>query len=410
MNQFEQQPPQSGGQEGVPPPPPPQTGGYVPPPMGYYPPPPPPMQQGYYPPPTGYGYGYGVTPGWMPYVDPAEQQKRVAKQEIRKKANGLGAGLLFVEVIGSVLSLLLPFIIEMFIPGASGVEGIYYDALTYAIYSPLAILLSMWIGLKICKKKLADVTPFEKPKPLLWLGCILFSFLFIFAGNMAAGVVEWLSPHTVENMNTAFGTSPQTPFQLVIDILQTAAIPALVEELAFRGIALGVLRPYGDRFAILVSSLMFGLLHGNFIQIPFAFCVGLIMAYTVVRTGSIVPAVIIHFINNGMSCLLSYVGVPADQEKATIFTLCLYGIWVVLGLFGFVLLRFGFGQPLTACYKGYEGCLTPSQRNGAFFGAATIIVALVVYLLSAGIFALPADWFEITTSVEEGAISFLGGR
>ncbi|MBR3844029.1 MAG: CPBP family intramembrane metalloprotease, partial [Clostridia bacterium] len=333
----------------------------------------------------------GQVSSQMPFSGAYAQREReqAAKKEIRRDANGLGAGLLFVQAIGTVLVLLIPGLLNLFFPGASQNGGIYYDALEYAIYAPVSIILSLWLGMKIAKRSLPELVPFGKVQPRLWFGCTLFAFLFVFVDNIAGDLASMISPYTVTNMEAALGTDPETPFELVLSILHMAAVPALVEELAFRGIALGMLRRYGDIFAIVVSALLFGMLHGNLIQIPFAFFVGVILAYTVVRTGSIVPAVIIHFINNAMSCLLSYYTVNVSPERELWFSLFVYGAWLFLGLLGFSILKLCFGEKLTACCTPYQGCLSPKQRKGAFFSGAALIVALAVYGFSAVLFALP---------------------
>ena len=93
----------------------------------------------------------------------------------------------------------------------------------------------------------------------------------------------------------------------------------------FRGVILTVLRRYGDAFGIFVSALLFGFLHGNFIQTPFAFIVGLVLGYVTVYTGSMLPAMIIHFLNNTVSILMSYLsGIIAFENLALIiyFDVC----------------------------------------------------------------------------------------
>ncbi len=337
-------------------------------------------------PPVGQPMGY---PMYSPMDFEAVQRQKAEKKEIRRRSNALGAGLLFVQGIGTILALLIPVILDLIFPGASTNGGIYYDALEYAFYSPVSILLSMWIGMKFTKTKLGDVVPFGKANPLLWIGCILFAFLFVLVGNLAGDLAGMLSPYTVENMNAALGAEPETLWELLLSIMHMAAIPALVEELAFRGIALGLLRPYGDKFAIVMSALLFGVLHGNFIQIPFAFFIGLILAYAVVRTGSIVPAILIHFINNAMSCVLSYYAANVGEEMQLWFSLLLYAAWLFLGLLGFCLLKFCFPEKLTQCCTPYEGCISTGRRTGVFFSGAALIVALAVYGLSAVLFAFP---------------------
>lgn len=68
-----------------------------------------------------------------------------------------------------------------------------------------------------------------------------------------------------------------------------------------------LLRKYGNGFAVLSISIVFGLLHGNVIQFVFAFLVGLILGYITVKTDSVVPAILVHALNNGMSVIVSIV-------------------------------------------------------------------------------------------------------
>lgn len=69
------------------------------------------------------------------------------------------------------------------------------------------------------------------------------------------------------------------------------------EELLFRGLILRDMQIYGKKFAIFASSLLFGLYHGNLVQIPFAFAVGLVLAYVTVEY-NIGWAIVLHTLNN----------------------------------------------------------------------------------------------------------------
>lgn len=69
------------------------------------------------------------------------------------------------------------------------------------------------------------------------------------------------------------------------------------EELLFRGLVLRSMEPYGKKFAIFASALLFGLYHGNVIQIPFAFAVGLVLGYVTVEY-NIGWAIVLHMFNN----------------------------------------------------------------------------------------------------------------
>ena len=91
----------------------------------------------------------------------------------------------------------------------------------------------------------------------------------------------------------------------VFGILSITVMAALVEELLFRGAIQGHLLRKGMKplHAILISSAIFGIIHMNPIQVPFAFAIGLIFGWLYYRTGSLVPGIIGHFINNTIACI-----------------------------------------------------------------------------------------------------------
>lgn len=79
-----------------------------------------------------------------------------------------------------------------------------------------------------------------------------------------------------------------------------------MEELLFRGAIQGHLLKIWKNpvWPIVVSSLLFGIVHGNPAQIPFAFVLGLALGWMYYLTGSIIPSILMHFINNGTAVLL----------------------------------------------------------------------------------------------------------
>lgn len=79
--------------------------------------------------------------------------------------------------------------------------------------------------------------------------------------------------------------------------LYSALLAPLSEEVLFRGIALRALGPYGKRFAIFGSALLFGLFHGNLLQGPYAFLMGLLLGYLACEY-SIHWAIALHVFNN----------------------------------------------------------------------------------------------------------------
>ena len=93
-------------------------------------------------------------------------------------------------------------------------------------------------------------------------------------------------------------------------ILVFALIPAICEELAFRGFILsGLERQHRTRSAILLSALMFGFLHvllSLFQQLFNATLLGIILGLLAVRSRSILPGILFHFLNNAIGVARGY--------------------------------------------------------------------------------------------------------
>ncbi len=88
-------------------------------------------------------------------------------------------------------------------------------------------------------------------------------------------------------------------------VVSMVIVAPFTEELLFRGAIEGHFLKQGKSpvFAIVVSSLFFGIIHGNPAQMPFAFLIGLLLGWLFYRTGSVVPGFICHVINNGIAVI-----------------------------------------------------------------------------------------------------------
>lgn len=83
------------------------------------------------------------------------------------------------------------------------------------------------------------------------------------------------------------------------ELLYVGIVGPIAEELVWRGFIMRGLQPVGRNLAIVLSALMFGLMHGNLYQIPFAFGIGLMLGYVAMEY-SIYDAMILHVINNSL--------------------------------------------------------------------------------------------------------------
>lgn len=91
-----------------------------------------------------------------------------------------------------------------------------------------------------------------------------------------------------------------------VGILAVSVLGPILEEMLFRGaITRELLKHYNSKHAILFSGLIFGLFHINPAQILPAMLIGFVLAWLYWRTKSIIPGIIIHIINNSLSCYIT---------------------------------------------------------------------------------------------------------
>jgi sodium transport system permease protein len=125
--------------------------------------------------------------------------------------------------------------------------------------------------------------------------------------NELRPVVESLFPISSILKTSVARLMSQAP-GLGTSIVIFALIPAICEEFAFRGFVLsGLEREHRVRSAILLSALMFGFLHvllSLFQQLFNATLLGVVLGLLAVRSRSIFPGIVFHFLNNGFAVAL----------------------------------------------------------------------------------------------------------
>ena len=203
--------------------------------------------------------------------------------------------------------------------------------------------------------------------------CVFLSAQFFF--QMFSLALEWLlnqigfSAMAAVEMASTTGST----FSMYIYI---CFLGPIAEELLFRGIVLRTLRPWGKQAAILISALVFGLFHGNVVQIPFAFAVGVVLGYVAVEH-SILWAIVLHIINNFvvadlMTRLLQLL--PEDMGL-----MLESGIFLAVAVTAIVVLIVR-GPEVAAYFK--ENRIPKPARRGAWTAAALIVFAVLMLLMS----------------------------
>lgn len=134
---------------------------------------------------------------------------------------------------------------------------------------------------------------------------ILAYILNVFVSNFFSIVLNYIGYNP--QFSTGGSVGYDTFSKFLFGVLSVAILPAICEEFVHRGLILrGTSNAIGFKRAILLSSLLFGLMHLNISQFFYATVLGLLMGLVATMTRSIWPATIIHFCNNFINVFLSY--------------------------------------------------------------------------------------------------------
>ena len=160
----------------------------------------------------------------------------------------------------------------------------------------------------------------------------------------------------------------KSPAGAVVMILAVVVAAPLAEEFICRGVLLNVFRRFGDFFAVVASSLVWALLHGNFVQGLPVFAMGLFFGMLALKADSIIPTVILHSLNNILSM--------AEQTAAIRNTVSLkFGVSMI----NFTLLIIAVVLA-SVYYRSFEGVQRGESARGfaAFFTCVPIIIAILI--------------------------------
>lgn len=164
------------------------------------------------------------------------------------------------------------------------------------------------------------------------------------AWAVVAGLVMRFMPDVPEELTKALEQVLMRDVSggLALALLLVAVTPAVCEELLFRGLLLSGLRKLGPWIGVLLTALLFGLAHGSVHRLAPTALLGVAFGVLVLRSGSIVPGMIAHALNNGLAVLIvhhpevaSALGIadPAAplpwSVTAVAAVVCALGLWLV---------------------------------------------------------------------------------
>lgn len=245
---------------------------------------------------------------------------------VRRRLSRVGWGMLLymvaMQVLGGTLAL---------IPGVQ--ENIYLlmgvnEVVSYGL-GPLVL----WLLIRPLPR---GTSPGLQLSPKAFVRTALFSlgvlYLFNLLTTLLMLAIETLSGSSTGNLlDTVANQMPMGLYLVMVGLMAP-----VMEELIFRKLLLDRLRPFGDRWAILISGVAFGLFHMNLYQFFYATALGFIFGGIALKTGKIWHTMALHAIINlsspAFNALISSGNVGAVAGGLL--------VWVFIGLAIFFFIRY----------------------------------------------------------------------
>jgi len=351
---------------------------------------------------AGGGYNaYGRGGGW--YYFSIEDESFA-----RKRFSRFFLSVFLYLLISNIAAIASTFILRLAL-GAEAAEAVFnspYFVLLlnvvcmYVIALPVLLLIVKGLPRTFRTKGKMKVSEFLVTflvaEALMLVGNIIGNTLNSFIG----AITGYMPENSVDEILKA-------PIWLII--LVVVIIGPIVEELIFRKLLMDKLGIYGDRIAIVVSAIAFGIFHGNFYQLFYATLLGFVLAYMYSKSGNILYPTLMHMLLNFCGSIIPILIMPymdklteimeSTQEGAALNSVEYFTALSVVGTYAFIqygiaiagaIILFKFRQRIFVS----DRCdvYIPKNRIAAVtLGNVGVILFLVFCIITMGINLIPFD-------------------
>lgn len=224
-------------------------------------------------------------------------------RDVKRTCSRLGIGYAAFLLLGVLLQMVVALVLGMIMSTGRDVAWNTWGILVSAL--PMYL-----IGFPVCWLIVKDMpTPCRPWKRKFTAGqlvvtffaCISVMYIGNIVGTTLMAIVNGIQGKPLMNPVSAMIENLET---WVIFLLTVVAAP-IFEELLYRKLLIDRVAQFGDKTAIILSGVLFGLSHGNFYQFFYAFGLGAIFAYVYLNTGRVRYTIIMHAIINFLGSIVA---------------------------------------------------------------------------------------------------------
>ncbi len=307
---------------------------------------------------------------------------------LKRNASILGVLLLLYELLCYVVGRVTLFVIVyihsgvLAFPVGSSFNNIlrgddfYFSTAVNMGFSCIVVVVSVIVLLLIArlgfKVDLTHIYRFEKGQGKTIATCFPAVMLTNLALATIIGmIVSYLSSYGITVPQADFSYTDISAAAFAMQILYGVVIAPLAEETLYRGLAIHLLKPYGKGMAVIISSLVFGLMHENIPQAVNAFCFGLVMGSITVSCNSVIPTIVVHMLNNALAQIPDIADIIGNDA--------LYQVYYALAILSLVIgLYIIFAHHRKIRLPKDENCV---MQTGERYKTAMLCMPMVFYWL-----------------------------
>lgn len=272
--------------------------------------------------------------------------KKTINKEIRKISNYGSLPLLCYFVLYILLMVGANLLVSALYYNGINVDEGLFTLIAYVVLYLGIVPLSMLVFYKLRGKKTGQTLKacFKKPeKSAGWIAkWLLISVAVIyfasFLSNMLFTIIQSLTGFSLVAKEVQ---ATDSVFGIIAIVLAIPVFAPIFEELLFRGTFCRNAEPLGQWFAAIMTGVVFGLWHLNYTQFLFAVVMGIFSCLLLIKTKSIIPSVLMHFIINliGTVQTLCKMNIDMDKFSSADFSYIFshMGPIMIVGLMGFLI-------------------------------------------------------------------------
>lgn len=236
-----------------------------------------------------------------------EEERIFDKKTLKKDAGRMGWSLIvyMLVVYGAVIvgSIFQAIVLGIQAAEQQITESQMNEAIERAGESAMFMIVGVVLGIVLLafmmNKRVTIKSMFEKQKTMTIKRFLQFLSVFMavqLVMSIFSGILELiLNAYNYTAMPSI--EAAQSSSTTISMFLYASFIAPITEEIVYRGFVMGALKKHGKMLAIVVSALLFGVMHGNIPQAIFAFFVGLVLGFVAMEY-SVKWAILIHMLNN----------------------------------------------------------------------------------------------------------------